>query len=268
MPLSKNSKITIDKISGPIKKSIRNSFSYKGLLKALNSKIITKADIKAGAINEQKNKDLLMDQRAHTVLAEDLEKKRGSVIPNKTGKTSIGTNNKKVNKMVNPPIGPPRRSLGETGETGKVVNKSDGSNVLEKLKKKLGPEFGVGWKGIDADGDLLELVEISSNNWIKFKIDKISGKADIISFPIDKFLKDLDTNTIYGLDQEDAHDLASSNLKKLNNNKRLSLMNKIHSKTMAKLQRIKSKQRNILEQILKRNEDKKIQELLANINNG
>ena len=248
---SKKTKITIDKIPEETVKLIRESFSYQGLKKALNSKIISKADIKAEAINEQKNKDLIMNQRVHTVLAWDLEKNLGSAKPSKTDKASISVNNKKNNKIAN-----------------KIVNKSHSNNVLEKLKQKLGQDFGVGWKGIDPDGDLLEVLEILDQGWIKFKVEKISGEEDIISFLIDRFIKSLDISPIYGLDQEEASDLATSNLKKMNNKGRLNLMNKIHLKTMAELQRIKSKQRDILGQILRKNEDKKIKELLANINSG
>ena len=238
--LAKTKKITIEKIPDSVQNAIRQSFSYQGLKKALNSKIITKADIKAEAILEQKNPDLLMDQRVHTVLLADME--------NNKVKNSTKSSSKKPDSK-QPQLDPEAEA-----------------DPRQTLKEKLGPDFSPGWKGIDEHGDLLEVLEITDQGWLKFKTDKISGKIDIVSYPIHKFLKELETDPVYNIDDDDAKDLVTSNLENLDNNARLDLIEKIHTKTLAKLHRIKSHQRELLENALQKNESKKMQELLAKIN--
>lgn len=226
---------TTTQIPETIKTSIRESFTYKGLQKALNSKIITKEDIKAEAEQEQKNKNLIPSQRVHSVFLADLE----------SGGVRLGFKTR-------PNPSPRSRPIPK-------------ANLLTKLQQKMGFDFAPGWKGIDDDGDLIKLTQITEDNWVHFSIEKADGAVDTLAYPLDKFLAELEQNPVYKLDDEEARDLAAKNLTQLDEQGRINLIQKIHQKTMAALQNIRVSQRLTTERLLKKDEDKKIEETLSKI---
>jgi len=238
---------TINNIPEETQESIRKSFGYRGLLKALKNKIVVREDIAIEAQAEQKNKKLLIDQRVHTVLLADLE--QGKV----EKKEPENSNQSPISSSI--PDDLKARSL----------SPKEQENLLTKLSQKFGPDFKVRFKGVDDDGDLIEITRIAEDGWISFTVEKPTSEIDSYSYPLDKFLAEIKKNSLYQLTSEEAQSLAANNLKKLDDKTQTDLMQEVHTKTMARLQNIGTQQRSTLEDILKKDEQKKLEQTLSKI---
>jgi len=222
------------------KEAIRATFTYQGLVNALDSKIITKDDIESQASFEQDNPNLLTTQRIHTVLLSDLE----------TGQ---------VKRKESPK---PQKSLSSSPRS---PQKNDQAQLLVQLQEKMGPNFKPGWQGIDSDGDLIELAALTDDGWLRFEVEKVNGTKDAFAYPLDKFLAELKENPLYPLSPEEAQGLKNDNLEKLDEQGQANLLQKIYNQSLAELQDIRANQRQKIENLLKKDEQKKIKQTLSNI---
>jgi len=249
--------ITVDKIPKHEVETIRDSFSYQGLAKALDSKIITLNDIKAEATWEQKNKDLLMDQRVHTVLLTDIE-------------------NKQVKNLSADLSHEAQRAKGEApsvgAETGKPIplkrekiQDEDNKEPVQELEKSIGCKITNGWKGLDKAGNFINIIAIEDSGWVKFRTFDKSQKTQCLNYPLTKFINYFKEAKIFEIDPDDFDLVIPEKLSKLNREQKTDLIKKIHARTMSKLKNLKTKKRNLLEKILRRREDKQLTEILARI---
>lgn len=244
-PSPQNNLITISKIPADVQESIRDSFSYQGLVKALNSGIITQEDIETEADFEQKSPDLLTDQRIHTVLFSDLKQNQVK-------------QSEQESEEDTKPI-PLHREEAEA-TSGKK------SNATSELIESLGFQIRPGFKGLDQNNNFIEIIEVDEESgWVKFCSFNNNYQTECFSYPLNRFIKYFKENNIFEIQNEDFDLVKPEKVKNLNNQQRIQLLEKIHERALTKLQALKIKKRNLIEKIIRSREDKKLEEILARI---
>lgn len=253
-------------------RAVRESGAYRDLRQALINKKITLADAELEAEAENSNLSLAKEQRVYLVLLADMKAEESSALmpADKSGvhlvdlATLAPSRLDRANgyRIKDPAI---KEKIAESLPSGSKPAAQDSAEILVAIKKTLGSNFGAGWTGIDGDGDLLEVREVSADHWVKFQVDHLNGKIETFSFPLAAFYKKVALKNLYPLDQAEAKSLESKNLALMDDQSRLNLLEKFQLKAVSEIKRLKSKQREIIEGLMRKNEDQKIQEVMAKI---